>query len=212
VASGVSLPIRVPLADRMPVSFNQLPAPVITAIQKYAGTDFVEKIEKGTVQGQSIYQAVFRHSGEAIPLRIGQNGSLIEDDVNNWGLTKLSQNSSVSGKDWRSTAARATMADIKKMAFDQLPLAVQNTLRYYLGGLALQDLIQGTVNGNPVYQADATVRGEDVKLRIAEDGSPVDDQPNARFLSQFEQPSGGVGQAPVWQGDRGSGNSSATRP
>ena len=54
-ASGVSLPVRVPLADRMPVSFNQLPAAVVTAIQKYAGADFVEKIEKGTVQGQSIY-------------------------------------------------------------------------------------------------------------------------------------------------------------
>jgi len=210
--SGVSLPVRVPLADRTPVSFNQLPAAVIAAIQKYAGADFVEKIEKGTDQGQSVYQAVFRHAGETIPLRLGQNGSLIEDDVNHWAQTKLTQNSVVSGKDWRSTVPRATMADVRKLAFDQLPLAVQNTLRYYLGGLALQDLVQGTVNGSPVYQADAKVRGEDVKLRIADDGSPVDDQPNARFLSQFEQAPSAVGQAAVWQGERGGGNSSTVRP
>jgi hypothetical protein len=209
IATAPNAPVRIPLTDRTAVSFNQLPQAVMSAIQKYAGSDLVEKIEKGVAAGQTMYQAVLRHAGEAIPLRIAENGSMVNDDVNSWCLARLGQVPDPSGRDdWRSAPVRAALTDVGRLTFEQLPLAVQNTLRYYAGGALLHNLVRGMVNGDPVYQADTTWRGEDVQLRIAEDGTLVTDLPNARFLSRFEVSPGrnpATGQGPVFQQNRATG-------
>jgi hypothetical protein len=111
-------------------------------------------------------------------------------------------------EDWRLAPTRNTLTDARRIVFDQLPLAVQNTLRYYAGGATLANLVEGTVNGNPVYQADIRWQGDDYQLRLADDGSLADDRTNALFLSRFDQARSptGVGQARAWQSDRGAGS------
>ena len=203
------IPTRVPLTDATSISFNQLPPAVMHTLQRYAGSDYVDKLEKGIALGQTAYQAVFRHAGETIPLRIAENGALFNDDVNSWSLAKLGQSPDLQGNDWRSAPTRVAMFNVQKLTFDQLPLPVQDTLRYYVPGAPLKDVVEGLVNGSPVYQANVRWRGEDVQLRMAEDGSLINDQNNGLFLAQFQQATGipvSVGRAPVWQSERGSGS------
>jgi hypothetical protein len=58
-------------------------------LQTYAATDFIERINRGWAQGQTVYEALFRHAGRDIPLRIAEDGSLIRDQVNELYLSQL---------------------------------------------------------------------------------------------------------------------------
>jgi hypothetical protein len=205
------IPSRVPLSEATPLSFNQLPGTVVRTVQRYAGSDYIDKIERGVVLGQTVYQVVFRHAGETIPLRMYENGTVLTDDVNSWCLAKLGQSSgSITSRDWRTAPARVPLSNVARLTFAQLPLAVQDTLRYYVPGAPLHELVQGLANGAPVYQATVRWHDQDSQLRIAPDGSLVDDQNNGLFLSQFEQSSPravGIGRAPGWQSERGGASS-----
>ncbi len=82
-------PARAPLVSRVPVSFNQVPPAVLSTLQTYARSDFIERIDKGVSQGQTVYEALFRHGADEVPLRIADNGSLINDRVNDWFLAQV---------------------------------------------------------------------------------------------------------------------------
>ena len=73
---------RAPLSDGMKVSFGDLPLPVLTAIQSYAGATFISDLERGEQQGQQVYQASFIFNGRPMNLRVLQNGSLVRDQAN----------------------------------------------------------------------------------------------------------------------------------
>jgi hypothetical protein len=81
-ALAVNAPVRIPLSDPVSVSFNQLPLPVLSTLQRYAGADFVEHIDRGLANGRTQYEALFRHTGEEIPLRIAEDGALVHDRIN----------------------------------------------------------------------------------------------------------------------------------
>jgi hypothetical protein len=205
------VPARLPLQDEIPISFNQLPEPVRVTLQRCAGPDFVERIEKGTVGGQPLYQATFTHAGEKIPLRIAQDGALMGDDVNRWCLAKIGQAPYTTvARDWHSAPVRVSLTDVRQLAFDQLPLPVQDTLRYYAGGATIRSLVQGYLNDEILYQADFDWHGTGYELRIAGDGSVISDRDNARFMSQFNPriPTS-VGGAPLYESQQGSGSGPA---
>jgi hypothetical protein len=206
-APTYSIPPRAPLSEPVRLSFNQLPLPVLSTLQRYAGADFIDKLERGIVNGQTVYQADFRHGGQEIPLRIADTGALINDDINNWGLAKLGQAPApIASADWRSAPARVQLSYAQTVSFSQLPIPVQDTLRYYAAGGPIGTLVQGTAAGQPVYQADIWFQGQDTVLRIAPNGVLLDDQPNDLFLSQFNQAgTPAVGLAPAWQTGRATG-------
>jgi hypothetical protein len=77
-----TLAARLPLAGATNVSFGQLPMPVLSAIQSYAGTAFISKVEKGELQGRTIYQASFTFKGRPVNLRVLEDGSLVSDQAN----------------------------------------------------------------------------------------------------------------------------------
>jgi hypothetical protein len=70
---------RPPLSGAVRIGFGQLPTPVLSTIQTYAGASFVSSLEKGTVQGQTVYQAAFRYNGQPVELRVLPDGSVVKD-------------------------------------------------------------------------------------------------------------------------------------
>ena len=72
-------PARPPLAEASKVQFGQLPMPVLSTIQTYAGASFISDLEKGTIDGRTVYQASFRYHGRPVELRVFDDGSLMKD-------------------------------------------------------------------------------------------------------------------------------------
>ena len=76
------------------VSFGQLPMLVLSAIQSYAGATFISNIERGELQGQTVYQASFTFCGRPVNLRILEDGSLVRDQANDLSLVESQSGSS----------------------------------------------------------------------------------------------------------------------
>jgi hypothetical protein len=88
---AANAPVRLPLAQPVSLSFNQVPLPVLSTIQRYAGADFVSGLGKGFLGGQPIYEATFNHLGSDTTLRMAADGSLLHDRVNEVFLAQSGQ-------------------------------------------------------------------------------------------------------------------------
>src|SRR5439155_13317467 len=72
-----------------------------------------------------------------------------------------------------SPEAAAPLRDARKVTFNELPSAVQNSIRGQAGPAAIEDIDKGTLNGRVVYEAAFKKDGRHTELRVAEDGSLV---------------------------------------
>ena len=64
-------------------------------------------------------------------------------------------------------------SDEVKVAFNQLPAAVQATLTKESGGTAIKDADQETKDGKTTYEADATIGGTKYEIVVAADGTLI---------------------------------------
>jgi hypothetical protein len=73
---------RAPLAGAQRVNFNQLPEDVQNTLRYYAGGTRIASVERGTVDGQTVYEASFPFRGQPMQLRVGEDGWLLDDQIN----------------------------------------------------------------------------------------------------------------------------------
>lgn len=82
---------RAPLAAATKVEQAQLPAQVQQTLRQYAQGASIADIDKGTLQGKTVYDASFKSDGKTVELRISQDGSLVRDDVNDRYVATLQE-------------------------------------------------------------------------------------------------------------------------
>jgi hypothetical protein len=183
----------------------------------------IENLERGTVRGQTVYQATFPRNGQNVVLQIAENGALIRDNVNSQYLATigmrpkspaLSTTLPVAIPDWHTAPVRQPLAEAAPVSFSSLPQAARDALLSFAGGGAIGTVQQGMLNGRTVYDAEVFPNGQSIDLRIAPSGSLVNDQVNDRFLAQYtrEQTGADIGRAPGVQSSTSSGSSSGLPP
>jgi uncharacterized membrane protein YkoI len=202
-------PTRVALSASTKVTLKDVPAAVQNTLRSYTGGAEIEDIDRGTVQGKTVYEAAFKHNNQHQELRVAEDGSLVRDDVNDRYLAAIGRTPGASATPAAAAAARVPLSGSAKVSFRDLPDPVRDAIRHYAGITRIEDIDRGTLNGRTVYQAAFKSMGEHVELRVAEDGSLVNDDHNQRFLADLDRqaPAGAVGRAPSWQVLRGSGSS-----
>lgn len=201
---------RVPLAAGVKVDPENLPRRVQETLRKYAQDARIEDVDRGTLQGRTVYEAAFKRNGQHIELRVAEDGTLIRDDVNDRFLASIGQapeasNDRVTAQgnqpSWALSTARVPLASAAKVTYRDLPSAVRETLSRYSREARIEDIDRGTLDGKTVYQAAFKHNNQNIELRIAEDGSLVRDAANERFLTQLNRsrPTDAAGQPPSWQ-------------
>jgi uncharacterized membrane protein YkoI len=220
VGSAASQP-RTHLAAGSKATFEELPGAVQNTLRTYSQGARIEDIDKGTLQGRTVYEAAFKHQGKNIELRVAEDGKLVRDEVNDRFLAEIGQApggafsaqsaASTPGASWASAPQRVPLSSATKVSFRELPSPVRDTIRTYAGTSRLEDIDKGNVGGQTVYQAAFKHGDQHVELRVTEDGALVRDQANERFISQFNRqtPAGAVGRAPSWQILTGTGSGQA---
>src|SRR5205085_12309107 len=68
--------------------------------------------------------------------------------------------------------------------FGDLPPAVQSTLRSEAGSAPIEDIDKGTLEGRIVYEAAFKQNEKNVELRVADDGTIVNDPQDQAILSR----------------------------
>ncbi len=66
-----------PLSGASKVSFNDLPQAVKNSITAQANGAAIEDVDKGTVNGQTVYEAAFKKEGRTYELQVKEDGSVL---------------------------------------------------------------------------------------------------------------------------------------
>jgi hypothetical protein len=213
VAEGKPIQERPYLAEATKVDFEQMPQVVQNTVRSFVDPQRIEDIDRGRVYGRIAYEVGFKHEGQHVELLLAEDGSLIRDAENERFLAKVGRMPAGWGN---GAAQRPQLVGAQRVNFNQIPEAVQNTVRYYSAGERVTGLNRGTVNGQTVYEASFQFRGQPMQLRLREDGWLMDDPINQRFLAQFRRqqtPPAGVGSAPrSWDGGRSWDGTQGTSP
>jgi hypothetical protein len=196
-------PPRVLLSNSKRIRPDELPGPVQDTLRTYAGNDPIMNISRGIAQGQTVYDAIIKHSGRNIDLRMAEDGSLVRDAVND---RFLADTGSMTRRGLAAIApVRIPLSNRTTVSFNQLPLPVLSTVQNYAGGDFIEKIERGVARGQTVYEASFRHAGEEVPLRVAENGSLINDRVNESFLAQLGSRPIAVGQAPAWQSQSGTG-------
>src|SRR5439155_18563862 len=137
----------------------ELPAAAQKAVRKEIGSGTIETIERKVRRGRTLYEVVYARDGQRSDLLIGEDGNVMNSGTSPArGLVT-------------SPEAAVPLRDAKKVTFNDLPSAVQNTVRAQAGPAPIEDIDKGTLSGRVVYEAAFKRNGIHTELRVAEDGS-----------------------------------------
>ena len=75
---GVWTPLSAEQENEQTVKMSDLPAAVQTTINDKAGNNKIEKIEKKTEDGQTVYEAVVKRSGKEWSIEVDANGKFLK--------------------------------------------------------------------------------------------------------------------------------------
>jgi hypothetical protein len=207
------------LTSPVRLNFDLLPIAVQNTLHHYSQGAHIQDIEKGTINGQTVYQAIFLHNGKSIDLRVAENGGLVRDAVNDRFLAEMgpqfnapafAQPSPGPVPDWHTAPVRKPLPEATPVDFHSLPQAVQSSLATYASGGRLGSIQMGDMGGRTVYEAQIFADGQRTDLRFDRNGALLNDQVNDRFLAHYPSTPGAaiaVGLAPASQSSSGAGYS-----
>jgi hypothetical protein len=141
--------------DSKSVSFYDLPQPVQQRLQTQPIFAQITEIQEVTVP---IYEVEYRRNGRRAQIQLLEDGTLLPQE----------------SASLQNTEFRLPLRNPQTIGFDQLPPAVQGTLRGQAGEASSVETIQrGDLYGMTIYQTGFTKNGQFIQIRVSGDGSLV---------------------------------------
>ena len=140
-------------ADKVPVS--ELPQTVQKAIKDHSQGATLEHVDREIKNGQTVYQAEFKREGLNRRVTFAADGTIVPD---------------------RQISDTINLNRQPSMALNDLPAAVQKTVKEQQAGREVADIDKEMWNGKAVYEVEFKEKGPNSRLHIASDGSMVVDK------------------------------------
>ena len=164
-----------PLSGGAKVSMNDVPEVVRKAIAANIGTAQVEDLEKGLLNGKTVYEAAYKRNGVHTELRVAEDGTVLSGgnpSIRESAGAQLPAPVLTAPAPVATAPVTAPAAnESRKVQFFELPAAVQKTVREQAGAAEIEDIDKETRNGKTVYEAAFKKDGKNTELRVNEDGS-----------------------------------------
>lgn len=174
-----------PLSASSKVKFEDAPAAVQNIIKAQAGSAQIEDLEKGTLNGQTVYEAAYKHNGQHTELRVSESGTVVDTIV-------AGQSSGVTGTSTQTQTATTTKSthtsdpaynagfkkDLSagsKVSYNQLPENVKQLVRERLGSSHIEDIEKGKLDNALAYQIAFKKNGKNTEFRVTEDGKTANE-------------------------------------
>ena len=139
------------LADKVPLT--QLPDAVQKAIKQHSQGETLEHVERDTKNGQTVYEAEFKRDGLNRHVTFAADGTIVADK-------HLSD----------------VFSTQPSMNLNDLPAAVQKTVKEQQAGREVADIDKEMWNGKQVYEVEFKEKGPNSRIYVASDGSIVVDK------------------------------------
>lgn len=140
-----------PLAATRKIGFDELPAAVKETVREKAGSNRIEDVERGTLDGRVVYEIAFKSDGKHNELRVAEDGSVVKQ---------------VAGTDIRFPGA---------LRVEEVPARVRRAIQNEVGSGEVNDIDKKTLEGRTVYEVGFKKEsgGAQHEIQIAEDGTVI---------------------------------------
>lgn len=137
-------------ADKVPMA--QVPAAVQKAIKDQSRGEAVEEVEREVADGRTVYRVEFKRDGINRRVAFAPDGAVVSSGT---GVAQAM-------KDWFNVGP--------SLQLNQVPEAVQKTIREQQAGRTIADLDKETWNGKTVYEVEFKEEGPNQRLHVGADG------------------------------------------
>ena len=167
----------VTLSASQKVQLTQLPAEVQRAITTAVAGARVEDVERGTWQGQNVYQAAFKENGKHVEIQVRENGSILHDPrAVRRDIGAASSRAPGRSAEYATVTSLVPLSSGTKIERKALPATVERRLTTHIQTDKIEDIERGTWQGKTIYQvAFKDQTGKHVELQIDERGNIVFD-------------------------------------
>jgi uncharacterized membrane protein YkoI len=152
--------------DRKPGAYvgtqlSDTPAAVQATVKRTVSNATIEDVDRKTKDGQAVYDVEIKQEGLNRHLKIAENGTLLSDSNQ--------QSSKGVGERVRETLHLG--GDTTTMTLDQVPAAVQKTIRDNGATGTLKPIKREMRDGRAQYDVEFEKSGKNTRLTINEDGT-----------------------------------------
>lgn len=141
------------------LTIDQLPAAVRATLESQAQGAKIEEIEKEDEAGAVVYSADVVKGAEKLEVKIAEDGKLLE--------------SKAEEKKCEGKKCEENDENEAKVTLDQVPPAVQATLKQIAGAGKIDEIEKKTEAGVEIYSADITKDGKSIDAKVAADGKLI---------------------------------------
>ena len=166
----------VTLSSAAKVELTATPPAVQKSIAAAAKGARIEDLERGTYQGQNVYQAAFKENAKHIELQVREDGTVLYDPraAGHVGERRIRWGSG--NALYKDVKSAVTLSSAQKIERNSLPVPVQRRLASYVGSRPIEDIERGTWQGKTVYEiAFKDDNGKHVELQVDDHGNLIYD-------------------------------------
>jgi hypothetical protein len=175
---------ETPLRDGVKVEQRELPVAVLQTLLQQMGPVRVEDIDRGTLEGRTVYEIGFKRDGVHTEVRIAEDGTFLGmAQIDGQAAPPAVQPQQVPRQAPQQVEARTDqprpafhwfLEGGQKISMNEAPPAVQQTVVREAGAIQLENLIRGQSVHGAVYQFAYKENGRHTEMRVTEDGSFVE--------------------------------------
>jgi hypothetical protein len=177
---------ETPLRDAVKVEQRELPLAVQRTLFEQMGPVRVEDIDRGMLEGRTVYEIGFKRDGVHTEVRIAEDGTFLgmeQLDGQPAPPTVTQQPQQVPRQAPQQVEARPDqprpafhwfLQEGQKISWDQAPAAVQQTLLREAGPIRIDDVVRGQSAHGPAYQIAFKENGRHTEVRLIENGAFVE--------------------------------------
>jgi len=179
VTNGISRTGRV-----LNMKLEQLPQNVQNVIKSESSNGPVDKIQQIPYNDRRVYRVTLKKpDGTQKLVYLNLDGSYVQDQPQRGVQTAIGLPAGSSTGAGLSGKARTELSNATKVTFDQVPPVVQNTIKKYTKGAAVEDVDKGTLGSRTVYEAAFKQNGQTVELRVDDEGGLIRDAQDQAIIS-----------------------------
>jgi len=140
--------------------FNELPPAVQKTVRAQAPQAEIADVSHKTENGMDVYEVQFRESGRNPKIVVAADGKLVNTD--------MARPASAIERALTPTGATGTK-------LSALPEKVQRTIQSTAPGTPIADISRHEKDGRVIYEVEFQEKGKNPSIRVAEDGTLVQD-------------------------------------
>jgi len=146
---------------------SETPAAVQATVKRVVSTAEIEDVDRETKNGRVVYDVEVKQEGLNRHLQIAEDGTLLADSNTRDGRGI--------GERVRERVGIGRDRDASTMTLDQVPAAVQKTIRDNCDVGTLKPIKRETRNGRVQYDVEYEKEGKNLRLTVNEDGTVLKD-------------------------------------